>query len=115
MFHHFLTQTIDIPNSTFKIFDGVSGVDNLDPNLTINGTTVTPTFRYNGKDANGTDWAPWTYGETLDWVSNGTNISFNQGSPLLGSNDDSVLSGVITITLRILLLEILPQKTLFWN
>ena len=53
-------------------------------------TTVTPTFRYKGGDADGTDWAPWTYGETLDWVSSGTNISFNQGSPLLGSNDDSV-------------------------
>jgi len=75
---------------TFKLFGNSSrGVDNLNPNLTINGTTVTPTFRYKGGDADGTDWDAWTHGETLT-LQAGTVPSYNQGSPLLGSNDDSV-------------------------
>ena len=37
----------------FRVFNLKSGVDQLDPNLTINGTTVTPTFRYKGGDADG--------------------------------------------------------------
>ena len=86
---HWLTQTIDIPNPTFKLFDGLSGVDNLDPSLTINGTTVTPTFRYNGKDATATEWNAWVYGVNLTTVI-GSGGAFNQGSPLLGANDDSV-------------------------
>jgi hypothetical protein len=74
---------------TFEAFSGLSGVDNLDANLTINGTTKTPTFRYFGGDANGTNWAPAGYGETLT-LQAGTAPSYNQGSPCLGANDDSV-------------------------
>jgi hypothetical protein len=64
-------------------------VDSLDSSLTINGTAVTPEFRYKGGDADGTDWAPWGYGETLA-LQAGTAPSYNQGSPLYGVNDDSV-------------------------
>jgi hypothetical protein len=81
-----------IPKATFKLFDHdtIATVDNLDPLLTINGTTVTPTLRYKGGDADITDWNYWGYGEDLDYVANGGAVSVNQGSPLLGTNDDSV-------------------------
>jgi len=65
-------------------------VANLDPALTINGSTVYPTFRYKGGDANGTIWMPWGYGEILTLTGAGAAPSYNQGSPLLGSDDDSV-------------------------
>lgn len=65
------------------------GVGNLDPNLTINGITETPVFRYKGGDATATNWPAWTYGETLTKVG-GTAPTLNTGSPLMGDNDDSV-------------------------
>jgi len=74
---------------TFQVFKTLSGVDNLDPSLTINGTTVTPTLRHKGGDADGTDWNYWTYGEDVS-IKAGTVPSYNQGSPCLGANDDSV-------------------------
>lgn len=75
----------------FKTFqmNSLSGVDNLDPNLTINGTTVTPKFRYKLGDADATDLTPWGYGETLSRVSVATPPTYNDGSPGLGVNDDS--------------------------
>jgi hypothetical protein len=80
--------------SSFELFksgdDYLPSVDKLDPSLTINGTTVTPFVRYKGGDADGTDWDEWTYGDTLT-LQAGTAPSYNQGSPLLGTNDDSVL------------------------
>ncbi|MDC1299926.1 hypothetical protein N8Z24_00305 [bacterium] len=82
--------TQDITPPTFQVFNVKSGVDNLDPNLAINGTTVTPTFRYKGGDADGTDWDYWGYGEDLT-LQAGTAPTYNDGSPGLGLNDDSVL------------------------
>jgi len=64
-------------------------IANLPAALTINGVTKDPTFRYKGQDANGTNWAPWGYGETLT-LQAGTAPTYNNGSPLLGSVDDSV-------------------------
>jgi len=75
---------------TFQAFAEPSGVDNLDPSLTINGVTVTPTFRYFGGDANATNWVAAGYGETLTRVAVVTPPTYNDGSPGLGSNDDSV-------------------------
>lgn len=77
---------------TFKLFSGsaLEGVDNLDPSLTINSQTVTPSFRYKGGDATGTTWDEWDSGEQLT-LQVGTAPTLNEGSPLLGSNDDSVL------------------------
>lgn len=72
-----------------SILSGNNGVDQLNPNLTINGTTVAPMFRYKGGDADGTNWDEWGYGATLP-LQAGTVPSYNQGSPLLGTNDDSV-------------------------
>jgi hypothetical protein len=81
---------------TFELFkSGTSylpGVDQLTTSLTINGTTVTPDFRYKGGDANASDWDQWTYGETLTYAGTPA-VSLNQGSPLLSANDDSVLFG----------------------
>lgn len=75
---------------TFLIFSELSGVDNLDPNLEINGTTVTPSFRYKGGDADGTDWDYWTYGADLTYQTVATAPDLNDGSPGLGPNDDAV-------------------------
>lgn len=66
----------------------VAGIDNLPAALTINGTTVLPTFRYRGGDADGTDWDAWTYGETL--TAAGSGGSFDQGTPWWGDSDYSV-------------------------
>lgn len=63
-------------------------VERLPAALTINGTTKYPTLRYKG-DA-GATWSPYGYGETLTQVGTGTAPSYNQGSPLLGSVDDSI-------------------------
>jgi hypothetical protein len=78
-------------NITFNLYNPANkaSVDNLDPELTIGNVTKTPTFRYKGGDADGTDWDYWSYGENLD-LQSGTAPSYNQGSPLLGTNDDSV-------------------------
>jgi hypothetical protein len=66
-----------------------SSIANLPAALTINGITVLPTFRYKGGDAGAATWAPWGYGETLT-LQAGTAPTLNNGSPLLGSVDDSV-------------------------
>jgi hypothetical protein len=82
----------DRVNPTFKILedkDVTAGVHRLNPDLTINGTTVYPMLRYKGGDANGTNWPAWGYGETLT-LQAGTAPSYNQGSPLTGPQDDSV-------------------------
>jgi hypothetical protein len=65
-------------------------VANLPASLTINGITVTPTFVYKGKDATASSWPADAYGETLSIAGSGTVPTINDGSPLLGSNDDSV-------------------------
>jgi hypothetical protein len=91
----FLPHLIGVGQPSFHLFkDGdayLPSVDKLDLTLTINGTTVNPTFVYSGGDADGTDWNPLTYGEDLTYNAGGGAASFNQGSPLLGTNDDSVL------------------------
>ena len=65
-------------------------VDNLSAGLTINGSTVYPQFRYNAKHAGSLIWKPGGYGEELSLQGAGTAPSYNQGSPLMGKNDDSV-------------------------
>jgi len=79
---------------SFDLYPKVSpgGVDNLDPNLTINGTTVTPTFRYKGGDCDATDCDAWGYGSAIPYDDNGgADPSYNTGSLLFrSSNDDSV-------------------------
>jgi hypothetical protein len=78
------------PTTTSQFYNDLSGVDNLAASLTINGATETPALRYKGGDANAVDWDPWTYGQTLSLQGIGADPLFNQGSPGLGANDDSV-------------------------
>lgn len=70
---------------------GPFGVDRLPPGLTINGVTVVPTLRYKGGDATTLAWPQWVYGSELAIAGAGSAVTPNQGSPLLGPNDDSVL------------------------
>jgi len=79
----------NLPRLALFQAESFRGIDNLDPMLRINGIGVTPTFRYKGGDANAVDWPAWGYGETLDRVA-GITSTFNDGSPLLGDNDDSI-------------------------
>jgi hypothetical protein len=67
-----------------------NGVDFLDPNLTLNAQTVTPSFRYKGGDADATEFAAWGYGNDLPRVNVGVQPTYNDGSPYLSDNDDSV-------------------------
>ena len=74
---------------TFQIFDGLSGTANLSESIEVNGTTVSPVFIYDGGDANGTNWVHRNYGETIT-LQAGTAPTYNDGSPCLGDDDDSV-------------------------
>jgi hypothetical protein len=77
---------------TFQLFDPAMkcSVNRLNPELTIGGVTKTPMFRYKGGDASSSGWAKWTYGEDLDFVSSGTDPTYNDGSPGFETEDDSV-------------------------
>lgn len=74
---------------TLRLFSESPGVDQLDPALTINGTTAYPSIRYRGGDATALVWPKWEYGATLE-LQAGTAPSYNQGSPGMGTSDDSV-------------------------
>jgi hypothetical protein len=75
----------------FRALAGVSSAFNLDSQLTINGTTVIPVFRYKGEDATISTWPKWGYGSDLDIAGSGSDPTPNNGTPLIGSIDDSVL------------------------
>lgn len=84
-------------HKTLELFpnDGtINGVDRLDTDLTLNGTTVSPSIRYKGGDAvdtagAGNGWPAWGYGGDLTIVGVGS-PTLNAGSPCLGTNDDSI-------------------------
>ena len=81
---------------TFSLdFSRTNGVDRLDPQLTINSITVSPTFRYKGGDATASSFPAWTFGSALTLGGTGSVPSLNQGSPLLGTNDDS-FTGIVS-------------------
>lgn len=84
---------LNLTKPSFELFKNgiVNGVDYLNPSLSINDITVTPNVRYKGGDATISGWAPWTYGASLSYTAGGGAITANNGSPLLGVNDDSVL------------------------
>lgn len=67
-------------------------VASLPDYLIINGSKVYPTLRYNGKDAGVAEWNPQGYGEVLNIqiIGDVNPVVLNQGSPFLGSLDDSV-------------------------
>ena len=76
-------------SSSFTALDYAPGVDNLSASITFPQGAVTPTFRYKGGDADGTDWDASTYGDTLT-LQSGTAPTYNTGSPFWGISDDSV-------------------------
>lgn len=100
------TMNLDVYNILVEELDtGITSVDcfraldtdsilpsaeNLPAVLTINGTTVYPSARYRGVDATVSSWPAWGYGETLTIAGSGDDPTPNDGSPLLGANDDSV-------------------------
>lgn len=76
-------------NLKLRMLANPSSVVELDPLLIINSITESPTFRYNGKDANASTFPPWGYGASLA-LQAGTVPTYNDGSPCLGVDDDSV-------------------------
>lgn len=96
--NNLIVQPSDVP--TLSLFQGsdFNGVAKLDHNLTINGVTKTPTFRYKGGDAavSGGTWSPWGYGvDLIESKGAGAAATLNVGSPLLGLLDDSVRSNAV--------------------
>jgi hypothetical protein len=67
-----------------------AGVALLPSALTINSVSPSPTLRYKGGDASAGGLVPWGFGPTLA-LQAGTAPTYNAGSPLLGTVDDSVL------------------------
>jgi len=74
--------------ATFQLNPATNGIANLPANITINSTEVAPTFIYYGGDATTTIW-PAQIGSQLAIISTGAEVTPNNGSPLLGTDDDS--------------------------
>lgn len=85
-----LNNVSDILLNLFDYDRFPPSVKNLPAGLTINNQTVYPTFRYIGRDATSSVWKPYGYGQVLT-LQAGTAPTYNNGSPLLGDVDDSVL------------------------
>lgn len=106
---------------TFFLPLNSNGIDYIDPELTINSITVEPSLLYYGGDATASDWpARLGYGSTLSLEGAGSNPTLNNGSPFLGSSDDSVLfnegkyyegsGGVGQVTTEDFVVEMLLKK-----
>lgn len=87
-----------IPNLTpfgnvkpaFQLFTGTnSGLKDLSSDLTINSTTVSPSMRYEGKDAGLATWTA-TVGSDLPIAGSGTAPTLGKGTPLNNSVDQAV-------------------------
>src|SRR5262245_47377992 len=65
----------------------------LDISPSVDGVSVSPTFEYSGVDATASAWPPYTYGDGLNLAGSGTAPTTSSLSPLLGSDDASVLFG----------------------
>jgi hypothetical protein len=57
-----------------------AGIAGLPQDITINGTTVSPTFRYEGKDASLSSWTP-VVGETLTAAGSGGTVGLYAPTP----------------------------------
>lgn len=64
-----------------------SGLSNLEQDLTINGTTVSPTFVYEGKNATAASWAA-SVGSDLTATGSGNTLGL--GTPFLDNTDEAV-------------------------
>ena len=91
MFSNFNTGLKSKQNPSLKIFEKgvIPGIHNLDKVMVNNGVSQSPYFRYNLKDATASVLPGWEYGSTLSITGSGADITLNNGSPLLGSYDDS--------------------------
>lgn len=63
----------------------------LDQRPTVDGASPAPSFLYNGADATASAWPPLTYGDGLNLAGSSTAPTTGSASPLLGSEDVSVL------------------------
>lgn len=88
MFHHFNFNQTNVFNPTFKVLSGFSGLNNLEPELIIDGYTESPLFLYKGQGATATEWTP-EVGEVLDPVVV-DGFTFDDGVPFTNSEDRSV-------------------------
>jgi hypothetical protein len=97
MSHHKLVARTDIYNPTFKLFEkGFKvGIANLSEDLTINGTTVEPTFRYEARHATTSGWMP-VAGETLTGAGSGGTVDLE--TPFI--SDDKAVN---------------PERTRYWQ
>lgn len=63
-----------------------SGLSNLSADLTINGQTVSPSYQYFANDiVTASEWVPRIGSETLSVAGTGSDLTFNNGTPLLDS------------------------------
>jgi hypothetical protein len=81
---------------TFRAFSQLNGVAELDPSMapSAGGAATDPDFVFYGGDADGTSWTTNTFPATPVACAKqavGVVPTYNDGSPLLGTNDDSVL------------------------
>lgn len=74
---------------TFQMLNGESGIANISQNITLQGSTVVPDLVFEGKNASASGWTA-TVGSDLD-LESGTAPTYNKGTPLLDSSDESVL------------------------
>lgn len=73
----------------FQAFAGESSLANLSQELSINNNTLTPTYRYEGKNASASGWTA-TVGTDLVLASSGTDPTYQELTPLTGSTDKAV-------------------------
>lgn len=75
---------------TFNCLAGDSGYSNLQETVSINGVSVTPSWKYTGANASTTELVA-TAGTTLPIASSGTDVSTGQYTPFTTETDTAVL------------------------
>lgn len=85
-----ITVAVSAPPPTiFRSFAGESGIGNLPQNITINSQTVSPSFRYEAKDATTSAWSA-TVGTNLTIGSTGSAPSVGLDTPFTADTDKNV-------------------------
>lgn len=67
-----------------------SSLYRLNPVLTINSISVSPTFRYRGEDADTSSWPAWGYGQDLT-ATGAAGLTADQSVPVRDPDNKSVL------------------------
>lgn len=90
MAHQRFRPLIPTVEPSFQLFGGgISGLQQLDSDLTINSITVSPTYRYEGKNADTSTWLA-SVGSNLAENGTGTAPTTAQGTPLNNTSDQAV-------------------------